>query len=250
MDLFTSRDNLPSAWSVFTLPKYFPNDQGCQWVSQCTDLSTNTAIALELRVLLASPEAEWSHVVKILMMRDSTIATIIMHHLMKYLPPRENFKNVIDHPFARARSYTKCKAFLCRSECFNAIDELVHEIDPVGQSNCQVVLALTYILLIAGKSCDINSCLITGLDRNFIPNWVETLDKKQVWNQKRSPWLEAIAYGVYPITDCIVEVLLNSVETGSSMYQCMSLAISCILEMFDCLPDGFFKVTHQLQVSY
>ena len=65
MEMFSSRQGLPSAWIIFSLPYLFPKDQSCQWVTEFSDLSTNTAISLELKVFLAHPEADWSYLVKV-----------------------------------------------------------------------------------------------------------------------------------------------------------------------------------------
>lgn len=65
MEMFSSRHGLPSAWILFSLPRLFPRDQSSQWVTEFSDLSANSAISLELKVFLASPEADWSFLVKV-----------------------------------------------------------------------------------------------------------------------------------------------------------------------------------------
>lgn len=65
MDMFSSRHGLPSAWIIFALPRFFPKDQSCQWVTEFADLNTSSAVSLELKVLLASPEADWPFLVKV-----------------------------------------------------------------------------------------------------------------------------------------------------------------------------------------
>lgn len=69
----------------------------------------------------------------------------------------------------------------------------------------------------------------------------------KIWNQKRPPWLEAMIHFVYPVLDCVVEMLINAVEGGASMYQAMSLALTCVSEMWECVPEGLYKVTSLLQ---
>ena len=126
-------------------------------------------------------------------------------------------------------------------------------------------MSLTYLLIALGKATDIKSCLIKTLEDVCLPGWSDCLDKRQVctlsvkctneinlnalkvWNQKRPPWLEAIMHFVYPVLDCIVEMLVNAVEAGASMYQAMSLALTCVSEMWDCIPEGLYKVTSLLQ---
>ncbi|KAM7356914.1 uncharacterized protein ACRADG_002479 isoform 2-T2 [Cochliomyia hominivorax] len=248
MEMFSSRHGLPSAWIIFALPKLFPKDQSCQWVTEFADLNTSSAVSLELKVLLSSPEADWPFLVKVLLMRDAHLSGIILRHLLKHLPSSENFKNVAKHSFIEDINETKkCDGFLCRGECFNVADIIADDLDPVGQTNCQIVLSLTYLLVALGKAVDIKSCLIKALEDIALPGWSDCLDKRQVWNQKRPPWLEAIMHFVYPVLDCIVEMLVNAVEAGASMYQAMSLALTCVSEMWDCIPEGLYKVTSLLQ---
>ncbi|XP_017126773.1 uncharacterized protein LOC108145722 isoform X1 [Drosophila elegans] len=248
MEMFSSRHGLPSAWIIFALPRYFPKEQSCQWVTEFSDLSTNTAISLDLRVLLAFPEADWSYLLKILLMRDAYLTGIIMRHLMQHLPSSENFKNVAKISFTSAEGAPqKCEAFLCRGECFNVTDSIAGDVDPVGQSNYQIVLSLTYLVVAVGKAVDIKSCLIKTLEEHAVAGWSDCLDKRQVWNQKRTPWLEAIMHFVYPVLDCVVDMLVNAVENGASMYQAMSLALTCVSEIWDCLPEGLYKIASLLQ---
>ncbi|XP_037950079.1 uncharacterized protein LOC119681077 [Teleopsis dalmanni] len=176
------------------------------------------------------------------------ITAFVLRHLLKYLPASENFKNVAKHSFTEHGSEPqKCKAFLCRSECFNVSDLIADDLDPVGQSNYQIVLSLTYILIAVGKALDIKACLVKVLEEIASSGWSDCLDKRQVWNQKRPPWLEAIMHFVYPVLDCVVDMLINAVEAGASMYQAMSLALTCVSEMWDCIPEGLYKITSLLQ---
>uniref|UniRef100_A0A1A9ZA38 Uncharacterized protein n=1 Tax=Glossina pallidipes TaxID=7398 RepID=A0A1A9ZA38_GLOPL len=248
MEMFSSRHGLPSAWIVFSLPRLFSKDQSRQWVTEFSDLNSHTAIYLELKVLLSSPEADWSFLVKVLLMRDAYLSGLILRHLLRYLPSPENFKNVAQTAFTENPDKPeKCKGFLCRGECFNVSEHTASDIDPVGQSNYQIVLSLTYLIVAIGRALDIKTCLIKPLEEAGQAVWSDCLDKRQVWNQKRPPWLEAIMHFVYPVLDCVVEMLINAVEAGATMYQAMSLALTCISEMWDCLPDGLYKVTSLLQ---
>ncbi|XP_055373568.1 uncharacterized protein LOC129606945 [Condylostylus longicornis] len=243
MDLFSSRQGLPSGWIVFTLPRLFPVHQAAagQWVSRSLDLPTSTCIALELKVLLAAPQPNWSHLLKVLLMRDATITTIVIHHLMKNLPTSDNFHSALEQGFFNQNLDRKCEAFLCAGECFSSYDSN-KEKDPIGEANYQVVLSLVYIIIGTGKTSDISASVIAALEKGSMNNWSDCLDKRQVWDQKRPPWLEAILHFVYPILDCVVQMLVNAVQTGATMYQAMSLAITCLSEMWDCIPDGLYKI--------
>lgn len=95
----------------------------------------------------------------------------------------------------------------------------IHFLDPVGQTNYQIVLALTYIIVLTGKSYDITTALISALDKCQAKEWASCLDRRQVWNQKRPPWYEAILHFIYPVLDPIVHMLVIAVQTGATMYQ-------------------------------
>lgn len=57
---------------------------------------------------------------------------------------------------------------------------LIHPVDPVGQTNYQVVLALTYIIVLTGKSSDISETIVSSLDKSQIKDWANCLDRRQV----------------------------------------------------------------------
>lgn len=99
----------------------------------------------------------------------------------------------------------------------------IFSIDPIGQTNYQTILALTYIITTTGKAYDINATLISALNKNQIKNWSNCLDRRQVWNQKRPPWFEAILHLVYPVLDPIVHMLVVAVQTGGTIYQVRQL---------------------------
>lgn len=96
--------------------------------------------------------------------------------------------------------------------------------DPVGQTNYQVVLAITYVLTLIGKSSDVVSMLVTTFDRKIPKDWSNCLDRRQVWNQKRPPWFEALHHTIYPLLTPIVNILVSSMQTGATIYQvCVKL---------------------------
>ncbi|XP_037905306.1 uncharacterized protein LOC119647992 isoform X2 [Hermetia illucens] len=247
MDLFSPQQESPSPWIVFSLPELFTAQQTNCYSLQSSHYSANAAITLELKILLSAPQADWSFLLKVLLMRGASLSVIIMHNLLTNLPTPDNYKPPSEQPFSEKHSQPQCGGFLCAGECFNVDQMTKSDIDPVGQSNYQVVLALTYLIAACGKSSDMSATLISALDKNQTPHWADCLDKRQVWNQKRPPWLEAILHFVYPTLDCVVQMLINAAETGASMYQAMSLAITCLSEIWDCIPDGVQKIALLLE---
>lgn len=138
VSLFGSRISLPSPWIIFALPKCFPINQSGHWATRCSDFSANTAIALELKILLNSPQANWSLLLKILLMRDANLSSIILHHLLKNIPTSDCFIASLDQPFMNRKKVTsKCSGFLCGKEC-NKISEWIS--GQIGKKNCRKIM--------------------------------------------------------------------------------------------------------------
>lgn len=88
-----------------------------------------------------------------------------------------------------------------------------------------MVLALAYVVILAGRAADIRSSIIMALDQSTVKGWSSCLDRRQVWNQKRPPWFEAINHMIYPVLDPIVHVMISSIQTGSTNYQVEPLCL-------------------------
>lgn len=97
------------------------------------------------------------------------------------------------------------------------------------------------------------------------PDWSKCLDREQVWNQIRPPWLHALLTPLYPMMEPIVTTLLDAIrvkqnlnslklvrmnwsktidsnlQTGASIYQTMSLALACFGEQYICAPSGLLR---------
>jgi hypothetical protein len=180
--------------------------------------------------------------IKVLLMRDAQLSSIIFHHLMKYLPCSDEFVTSYIQPCMNQEGLrTKCDGFLCGKECKDIAEWAVIQKDPYKQTNYQTILALSYIVIMTGKTSDINKTLISALDKS---HWsADCLDRRQVWNQKRPPWFEAIIHLVYPVLDPIALMLIQAMQTGASNYQSMALAITCFFEMWDAIPECLLRVT-------
>lgn len=98
--------------------------------------------------------------------------------------------------------------------------------DPVGQTNYQVVLAITYLLTVIGKASDVKATLTASFERSIHRDWSNCLDRRQVWNQKRPPWFEALHHFIYPLLTPIANILISSMQTGATIYQVIRL-IQC-----------------------
>lgn len=250
--MFRTRSDVSAAWIQFAMPTIYTNGDTNRNVQKLSNFTKDTAVALELQILLNSPQPNWQLLVKLLLMRNSYLWSIIFAHLIKHLPSNDCFKAASEQPFAKDyASIEKCKRFLCDKECNsiaewactdegndasvqcehpNVVHAMVqlffflfpiraHTIDPVGQTNYQVVLALTYVLTFVGRSSDIKSTLIASLNRLAQRDWSNCLDRRQVWNQKRPPWFEAMHHLIYPVLPPIINILVSSMQTGATIYQ-------------------------------
>jgi protein KIAA0825 len=129
--IFTPRQSLPSPWLIFALPKLFPTNQSGHWSTRCSEFNPNTAISLELKVLLGAPQANWSLLLKVLLMRDAIISSTILHHLMKLIPSSDNFVTSLEQPaMNHGHLEASCEGFLCGREC-NDMD--IHAKEHLGK---------------------------------------------------------------------------------------------------------------------
>lgn len=127
INLFSSGIGLPSPWIVFSLPKYFLPNKSSHWETHYSEFNPCSAIALELKILLNSPQANWSLLLKILLMRNAKLSSIIFHHLIQHLPTADCFIPSLDQPFMNQKKYaSKCEGFMCGKEC-NKISEWISE---------------------------------------------------------------------------------------------------------------------------
>lgn len=116
--MFQPRKGYPAPWIIFALPKMFPSNLTGHWASKVSEFGTFAALTIELKVLLASPQANWPLLIKVLLMRGAHLSVIIFHHLMKYLPECDEFVTSSLQPCMNQEGLkTKCDGFLCGKEC-------------------------------------------------------------------------------------------------------------------------------------
>ncbi|XP_055315065.1 uncharacterized protein LOC129575443 [Sitodiplosis mosellana] len=246
-NLFKIRSGCSSPWIQFAMPTIFTNDNFNKNANDLSEFTKNAAIALELKILLNSSQPDWALLLKILLMRNSYLSSLIFSHLLNNLPTSDCYKAALDQPFSKHDiDAEKCKRFLCSRDCHTVAEWANLDNDPVGQTNYQVLLALTYLQTMVGKSSDIKSTLVASFERSLHQDWSNCLDRRQVWNQKRPPWFEALHHMIYPLLTPIANILIGSMQTGATIYQTMALAISCLTEMLDCLPNNLFILTSTL----
>lgn len=239
--MFKQNETLHSPWIKFAYPQLLSKGQP-------RDNSGLTAICLDFLVLINAPQPDWSLLIKCLLMREATLSKMILQLLLENLPAEDNFIEALQQPMNAQKLKKKCTGFMCGLECTNiALWAQTHTTDPVQQTNYQVVLALCHVLISVGKAKEVQHTLIEYLEGLPHKKWADCLDRRQVWSQKRPPWFEALVSMVNPILDPIVHMLVSAVSSRScTMYQAMSLSVSCFSEMWDCLPECIYRVTHAL----
>ncbi|KAL4706908.1 hypothetical protein ACJJTC_012367 [Scirpophaga incertulas] len=226
----------PYPWFTFVSPNLFDSnlDDVTRLVRSTQDLPNKTAIGLELLVLLAQPQPSWALVVKVLMMRDCHLARMLLINAVRNMS--------VDHSrwpasglwySAEGRPH-KCDGFLCTADGFCKFKGD----NDAGQEYARSTGALTYILATAGSKAELQSTLCYALEISG-KDWAACLDKRQVWCDKRPPWLAAILAIIGTTLQFIPPILVNAIQSGASMYQTMSLCLSCISRSIDCVPRTF-----------
>lgn len=118
MNLFRPRSGSSSPWIQFTMPTIFEHNGINKNAIALSDFTKNAAIALDLKILLNSPQPDWALLVKLSLMRNAYLSALIFGHLMNNLPTSDCFKAALDQPFSKLDvNAEKCKRFLCGRDC-------------------------------------------------------------------------------------------------------------------------------------
>ncbi|XP_068085155.1 uncharacterized protein KIAA0825 [Anabrus simplex] len=242
LPVFSQRDqSSPSPWFVLTSPHLFPSN-----TSNIRKLPDGPAIALELSVLVAQPQASWTLLLKVLMMRNSKVACLLLNHLMQQLgkevPKSAATKNKKDkEKEAEEKIEGHCGGFLCPGggECSlgNASEQVL--------ASSVTIEALIYIVAMVGGPKDLARVLLPSLERSS--TWGGCLDRRQVWNQSRPPWLEAILRPLEDGLTPVVQTLQSAVQAGATLDQATSLALDCLCHLADCLPPSVLRAAALLE---
>lgn len=121
--MFKARKGTSLPWIRFSMPTIFADSDKNKNAEQILNFTKNGAVALELQILLNSAQANWPLLLKIILMRDSYLSSIIFTHLIEYLPSSDCFKAALTQPFAKdEKDAEKCERFLCGKECKNVAE--------------------------------------------------------------------------------------------------------------------------------
>nr|CAD7265349.1 unnamed protein product [Timema shepardi] len=171
----------PAPWFVLTSPHLFSGPDN--------HLSDGAAVALELSVLAAQPQASWPLLLKVLMMRQCQVASLVMNHYMQQLANKESSTSTTTNsgilkppcqekgkaPPEVLNETGHCGGFLCSGggDCL-----LGPSLNPLLSPGV-IVSSLVYVVAGVGGPTDLASILLPPLERNT-GVWAICLDHKQV----------------------------------------------------------------------
>ncbi|XP_060820395.1 uncharacterized protein LOC132909531 [Bombus pascuorum] len=220
----------PAAWLLVCAPNLLGSVDSDIYIS---NLPKNRVAILELNVLRHQPQPNWPQLMKVLFMNDYAVAKILLNTLI-YKCGNFTSKNDFDIFEELQSNGMSCGGFLCSGITCDASMKVTSALG---------LYSLMYILTYIAQ--DPGCVIVTALKQ--IPDWSSYLDRQQVWNQSRPPWLNAILSPLKNMMHPIIEILLEAVRTGASMYQAMSLVIGCFAELYVTLPPAILKTVLALQ---
>ncbi|CAH2070976.1 unnamed protein product, partial [Iphiclides podalirius] len=223
----------PYPWFTFVSPNLFDRLDGFS-IKHTKDLPDKTAIGLELLVLLAQPQPSWTLLVKVLMMRDCRLARTLLCHAVRNMSV-DNARWPANGLWYNADGgQQKCGGFLCTADGFCRFEGD----SDAGEEYARSAGALANIIATVGSKAELKSTLCYALELSG-RDWASCLDKRQVWCDRRPPWLAGILAIVGTALQFVPPILVNAIQTGASMYQTMSLCLTCISRSMDCIPRCF-----------
>ncbi|XP_044259026.1 uncharacterized protein LOC123007679 [Tribolium madens] len=233
VDLLKSRSTGPASWIIFSLPHIFKVQP--KNITRMSDLPSESAIALELTVLLAQPQPNWSLLLKVLGMKNCKLLKLILDISL------ENFTIEIQKPITKSDS---CGVFLCSSDgtCKN-VDTSVPLLTPLHYYD--LIASATTVVLSIGNNEDYSDILFSAISAQ--PNWAKCFDRRNVWNQIRPPWYESILNLVKPLLSTISKTVINAIQTGASMYQAMLIILGSYIQLWDCVDSALPRVATLIQ---
>ncbi|XP_053979954.1 uncharacterized protein LOC128877038 isoform X2 [Hylaeus volcanicus] len=219
----------PATWLLMCAPNLLGSIDSDVYISNLPD---DRAVILELNILRHQPQPNWPQLIKVISMNDYAVAKILLDTLIhdcSYFTSEDYFDNL-----EQLRVDGKnCGGFLCNNmTCY-------------GTLKITSALSLySLMLILTSIAQEPGHVIAPALRRNH--NWSNYLDRQQVWNQSRPPWLNAILKPLSNTMEPIIEILLEAVKTGASIYQTMSLVIGCFAELYVTLPPSILKTAFVL----
>ncbi|XP_070150031.1 uncharacterized protein [Polyergus mexicanus] len=223
----------PAPWLLICAPNLLGLDT-IDSPADITTLSEDKAVILELNVMRHQPQPSWPQLMKVISMNDYVVGKMLLKTLVRQ---NVGFTSVdkCDILDKSKKGEESCGGFLCNG---SACDK------SLKITSALALYSLSHVLVITVNESE--RVIIPALKQD--PNWSNYLDKQQVWNQSRPPWLNALIKPLKIMMQPVVEVLLEAAKviathhmryasraypkTGASIYQAMSLAIGCFAELY------------------
>ncbi|XP_020709486.2 uncharacterized protein LOC105688635 [Athalia rosae] len=216
----------PAPWLITSMPDLLPPSS--ENIDSLKLLADGPAIAIEMKILRAQPQPDWRQLMKTLLMRNSKVSTILLEEFCKQSIGFKSDDSFTEKEKSKVEEEQEgCGGFLCSG----------HDCSRPASTPALWSYSLTYISIIADM--DATDVIIPALLQDS--DWSKCLDREQVWNQIRPPWLHAIITPLYPVMAPVVTTLLDAIRTGASIYQTMSLALACFSELYICAPAGLLR---------
>ncbi|XP_066248590.1 LOW QUALITY PROTEIN: uncharacterized protein KIAA0825 homolog [Euwallacea similis] len=237
--LFNPKANSPAGWLIFSLPDIFSNSQ--------KPLHT-----LELVVLLAQPQPNWALLLKVpLHPINKLISNLyifqvlcknnfkILHLMLKEF--MEKFQGEIQRNNPKT---SDCGNFLCPGD--GSCKDVETTTPTLNNYHYhELIFSATEVLLHVADAEEIKNILLEIIVESV--NWAKCFERRNVWNQIRPPWYEAMLNIASPILSLIEENVINALQTGATMYQAMSLVIACLSQFWDMIDPSLLKISNLLQ---
>ncbi|XP_043683631.1 uncharacterized protein LOC122636472 isoform X1 [Vespula pensylvanica] len=221
----------PPPWVLICVPRLLGKSD---LDLQSDNLTEDRIVILELNILRNQPQPNWPQLIKVISMNNYIVAKMLLNVLVRKCVGFTSDQNLIitrrnetmikdGNNKNELYNQKNCGGFLCSESSCKKLSTISPNLG---------LFSLTYILAIIVN--DPEDVIIPALKQD--PNWANYLDRQQVWNQSRPPWLNALMVPLISMMPSIVETLLDAVKTGASMYQAMSLALACFTELHVTTP--------------
>ncbi|ERL93898.1 hypothetical protein D910_11184 [Dendroctonus ponderosae] len=233
LNLLNPKGAAPTPWIIFALPNIFKD--GNISLNRLTEVEECSTLGMELMVLLAQPQANWALLLKVLCSKKFKVLRILLNEFM------ERSNQELRKTPLKAED---CGNLLCSGDgtCKN-MDITSSTLTP--NHYYELIMSASQVLLHVGNEEELKEYFVEVVMRHS--NWAKCFERRNVWNQIRPAWYEAILNIVFPILPVVEETVINALQTGATMYQAMSLIVACFSQFWDMLDPSLTKISYILQ---
>ncbi|XP_047510368.1 uncharacterized protein LOC125053179 isoform X2 [Pieris napi] len=216
---------------------------GLQKSTQSRDVRDVHAKCNELFKCMVFRGAELHFLHQVLMMRNCHLARMLLISAIRNMSS-DNSRWPADGLWYGDGTRHRCDGFLCTADGFCTFTEDKKD----GEEYARAVGALSHIIANIGSTDEVKSTLCYALEVSG-RDWAACLDKRQVWCDRRPSWLAGVMGLVGTALEFIPSVLVNAIQSGASMYQTMSLCLTCISRTLISIPRSFLNTAEILEKS-